>query len=404
MSASHRKRNPRTWFVLAGVLIAALCLAYSWSRRPAQAHFATATVTRGSIVQAVAATGTVNPVTTVQVGTYVSGPIIAIYVDFNSQVNAGELMAKIDPRPFAAQVALAQAALANAEAQLRKDEANLSYQRLTYRRDALLVKQAVISQDQLDNQRSVFDQAVAQVGLDHASVQQQRANLNAAQLNLNYTNIRAPVDGTVVSRNVDVGQTVAASFQTPTLFLVAKDLTKMQVDSNVSESDVGGVRVSQPVDFTVGAYSAKIFQGAVVQVRKAPITVQNVVTYDVVANVSNPELLLMPGMTANVSIITARRDNVLRVPLRALSFVPYRQVTPGNQDFQQSDQHSARVWLDVNGKLQPRRFIRGVDDGTNVEVVDGDLKPGETIVIDTIGSRPAGSSHSVAGGPHFPHM
>ncbi|MBV8359889.1 MAG: efflux RND transporter periplasmic adaptor subunit [Deltaproteobacteria bacterium] len=361
-------------------------------------------MTRGSIVQAVAATGTVNPVTTVQVGTYVSGPIIAIYVDFNSQVNAGELMAKIDPRPFAAQVALAQAALANAEAQLRKDEANLSYQRLTYGRDALLVKQAVISQDQLDNQRSVFDQAVAQVGLDHASVQQQRANLNAAQLNLNYTNIRAPVDGTVVSRNVDVGQTVAASFQTPTLFLVAKDLTKMQVDSNVSESDVGGVRVSQPVDFTVGAYSAKIFQGTVVQVRKAPITVQNVVTYDVVANVSNPELLLMPGMTANVSIITARRDNVLRVPLRALSFVPYRQVTPGNQDFQQSDQHSARVWLDVNGKLQPRRFIRGVDDGTNVEVVDGDLKPGETIVIDTIGSRPAGSSHSVAGGPHFPHM
>jgi HlyD family secretion protein len=363
-------------------------------------------VTRGSIVQAVTATGTVNPVTTVQVGTYVSGPIIAIYVDFNSRVNAGALMAKIDPRPFAAQVALARAALANAEAQLLKDEANLAYQRLTYGRDAILVKQAVISQDQLDNEHSVFDQAVAQVGLDRASIQQQRANLNAAQLNLNYTNIRAPVDGTVVSRNVDVGQTVAASFQTPTLFLVAKDLTKMQVDSNVSESDVGGVRVGQPVDFTVGAYGAKVFQGAVVQVRKAPITVQNVVTYDVVANVSNPELLLMPGMTANVSIITARRDNVLCVPLRALSFSPHRQrqVTPGNQDFHQSDGHSTRVWLDAGGKLRPLRIIRGLDDGTNVEVMEGDLEPGETVVIDTIGPRPGGSNHSFAGGPHFPHM
>jgi HlyD family secretion protein len=406
VSTSYRKRNQRAWFVLAGVLVAASCLAYSWSRRPSQARFVTAAVTRGSIVQTVAATGTVNPVTTVQVGTYVSGPIIAIHVDFNSQVKAGELMAKIDPRPFAAQVALARAALANAEAQLRKDEANLSYQRLTYRRDAVLVKQAVISQDQLDNQHSVFDQALAQVGLDRASVQQQKANLDAAQLNLNYTNIRAPVDGTVVSRNVDVGQTVAASFQTPTLFLVAKDLTKMQVDSNVSESDVGGVRVSQPVDFTVGAYSAKVFQGAVVQVRKAPITVQNVVTYDVVANVSNPELLLMPGMTANVSIITARRDNVLRVPLRALSFVPHRHAEdmPGNRDFQQANGHSARVWLDVDGKLRPVRIVRGLDDGANVEVVDGDLEPGEAVVIDTIGSHLGGSNHSSMGGPHFPHM
>jgi HlyD family secretion protein len=251
-----------------------------------------------------------------------------------------------------------RAALANAEVQPRKDQANLAYQNLTYRRDAVLVKQAVISQGQLDNQRSVFDQARAQIGLDRASVQQQAANLNAAQLNLNYTNICAPVDGTVVSRNVDVGQTVAASFQTPTLFLVAKDLTKMQVDSNISESDVGGVRVGQAVDFTVGAYGAKVFEGAVVQVRKAPITVQNVVTYDVVVNVSNPELLLMPGMTANVSIITARRDNVLRIPLRALSFSPHRQREVAARE-QQSSEYSARVWLEGGGKLRPVRIVRG---------------------------------------------
>jgi HlyD family secretion protein len=358
---------------------------------------------RGSITQTVTATGTVNPVTTVQVGTYVSGPIIVIYVDFNSRVKAGELMAKIDPRPFAAQVALARATLANAEAQLRKDQANLAYQNLTYRRDAVLVKQAVISQEQLDNQRSVFDQARAQVGLDRASIQQQAATLNAAQLNLNYTNIRAPVDGTVVSRNVDVGQTVAASFQTPTLFLVAKDLTKMQVDSNISESDVGGVRVGQAVDFTVGAYGAKVFEGAVVQVREAPITVQNVVTYDVVVNVSNPELLLMPGMTANVSIITARRDNVLRIPLRALSFSPHRQREVAARE-QQSSEYSARVWLEGGCKLRPVRIVRGLDDGANVEVVNGNLKPGEAVVIDRTGPRPTGSNHSFVGGPRFPHL
>jgi HlyD family secretion protein len=405
MSTSQRKKDRRLWLMLAAVLVGS-GFAYSWSRRPTQARFVTATVTRGSIVQTVTATGTVNPVTTVQVGTYVSGPIIAIYVDFNSEVKAGELMAKIDPRPFEAQVALARAALGNAKAQLLKDEANLAYQRLTYGRDAVLVKQAVISHDQVDNQRSVYDQAVAQVSLDRASIQQQTANLNAAQLNLNYTNIRAPVDGTVVSRNVDVGQTVAASFQTPTLFLVARDLTKMQVDTNVSESDVGGVRVGQGVEFTVGAYGAKVFQGTLVQVRKAPITVQNVVTYDVVANVSNPELLLMPGMTANVSIVTARRDNVVRVPLRALSFRPHhhRQVTPGNEELEQSQRHSARIWLDAKGELRSRRIVRGLDDGVNVEVVDGDVKPGETVVVEAIGPRPEANNHPFGGGPHLPHM
>lgn len=180
----------------------------------------------------------------------------------------------------------------------------------------------------------------------------------------------------------------------------------MQVDTNVSESGVGGVRIGLPVDFTVGAYGAKVFQGSVVQVRKAPITVQNVVTYDVVATVSNPDLLLMPGMTANVSVIIARRDNVLRVPLRALSFLPRRhgQVSPGNQEFQQSDGGSTRVWLEADGKLRPRRIVRGLDDGAYVEVVDGDLKPDEAVVIDAIGPHPAASNHSFAGGPHFPHM
>ena len=188
-----------------------------------------------------------------------------------------------------------------------------------------MLHQDVISQDQLDSQFNTYNQAVAQISLDQAAIQQQQANLQAAELNLHYTNIISPVDGTVVSRNVDVGQTVAASYQTPTLFLVAKDLTKMQVDSNVSESDVGNVQVNQPVDFTVDAYTNRVFKGTVAQVRQAPITVQNVVTYDVVVSVANPELLLMPGMTANLTVVEARRDNVLRVPLRALAFTPHRR-------------------------------------------------------------------------------
>ncbi|HKV54241.1 MAG TPA: efflux RND transporter periplasmic adaptor subunit [Candidatus Binataceae bacterium] len=389
---------------MAAAVVAAASFFFWWAREPDPVRFAVAQVTRGPVVRSVAATGTVNPVTTVQVGTYVSGPIIAIYVDFNSRVRAGTLMAKIDPRPFAAQVALSRAALANSQAQLRKDEANLAYQRLTYRRDAVLLKEAAISQDQLDNQRSVFDQAAAQIGLDKASAQQQTASLSAAQLNLNYTNIIAPVDGTVVSRNVDVGQTVAASFQTPTLFLVAKDLTKMQVDTNVSESDVGGVRIGDAVDFTVDAYNSKVFRGVVAQVRQAPITVQNVVTYDVVVNVPNPELLLMPGMTANVSIVTARHDDVLRVPLQALNFSP-RRATEDSSPRPESDQHFARVWIDDDGRLHPMRIARGVDDGTNVEVIGGDLKAGDSVVTGKSGpERAEGRRPAFSRGLHLPHM
>jgi HlyD family secretion protein len=379
------------WTAGALIMAGGLFALYWWQHREPPLKFVTAAVTRGSIVRSVTATGTVNPVTTVQVGTYVSGPIMRINVDFNSRVRAGQLLAKIDPRPFAAQVALARAALANSRAQLRKDEANLAYQKITYERDRQLIVTSVISRDQLDSQKSLMDQAVAQIGLDQAAVQQQQANLRAAELNLNYTNIVSPVDGTVVSRNVDVGQTVAASYQTPTLFLVAKDLTKMQVDTNVSESDIGAIKEGQPAVFRVDAYPERDFEAVVGPVRQAPITVQNVVTYDVVVNVANPELLLKPGMTANVTIITARRDGVLRVPLRALSFTPRpRRSLAGTRAAAAT---GARLWTISNGRLRPLRIVRGLDDGSMVEVVSGNLKPGDEVVIDserTSATVPAG--------------
>jgi len=399
--SSRRWQKRGAWIAIAAIL--ALGVGRYWQlNRFHIAQYVTVPVDRGPIVHAVTATGTVNPVTVVQVGTYVSGPITSIYADFNSPVKAGQLLAKIDPRPFAAQVALSRAALANARAQLQKDRANLAYQELTYRRDQELLKSAVISNDQLDNQRSVYNQAVAQLALDHAAIQQQQATVNAAELNLNYTNIVSPVDGTVVSRNVDQGQTVAASYQTPTLFLVAQDLTKMQVDTNVSESDIGDVRIGQPVDFTVDAYTTKSFRGNVAQVRQAPITVQNVVTYDVVIGVPNPELLLMPGMTANITVVIDRRDNVVRIPTRALAFAPHHAAPSAANTGQ--GWRGTRVWIESAGKIRLVRITRGLDDGNYVEVVNGDIKPGDLVVIDS--KRPEGGqiSHSLTSAMHLPHM
>ncbi|MGH8012708.1 MAG: efflux RND transporter periplasmic adaptor subunit [Candidatus Binataceae bacterium] len=383
--------------VRALVIVAAVAALAVYFLRPraAGAKLITAPITRGPIIRSVIATGTVNPVTVVQVGSYVSGPIKSIYADFNSPVKAGQLIAKIDPRPFAAQVALSRAAVANAHAQLAKDEANLAYQKVTFERDRALRAQAVISQDQLDSQRNVYNQAVAQIALDNATIEQQQASLKAAQLNLNYTNIISPVNGTVVSRNVDVGQTVAASFQTPTLFLIARDLTKMQVDTNVSESDIGNVKGGESAEFKVDAFPNRAFEGVVGQVRQAPITVQNVVTYDVVVNVANPELLLKPGMTANVTIVTAKRDDVLRVPEQALQFSPKRSANPGAIDG--GVPHQARVWV-VNGdKLSPVKVTPGLDDGTNVELLNPPLKVGQRVAVGEIAA-----AASIDSSPHFP--
>jgi HlyD family secretion protein len=271
-----------------------------------------------------------------------------------------------------------------------------------------LARANAVSQDVADSALSTYRQAEAQVGLDQAAIKQQQASLSQAEVNLNYTKIVSPVDGTVVSRNVDVGQTVAASFQTPTLFLIAKDLTQMQVDSNVSESDIGYVRDGQRAVFRVDAFPDRDFEGVVGQVRQAPITVQNVVTYDVVVNVSNPELLLKPGMTANVSIVTARRDNVLRVPVQALRFSPglrrHEQpaalATGGAESGRARD--GKRVWVLADGRLKRAAVTTGLDDGTYVEILSGDLRPGELVVTDAV--KQAASSARVPAAPRGPRF
>ncbi len=399
------------WLLVASIVTIAI-VTYFLRGNSGATKYVTAPAAKGDIVQAVTATGTVNPVVTVQVGTYVSGPIVQMLCDFNTQVKKGQLCAKIDPSQYQVTLDQAQANLANGTAQLHKDEATLAYAKVTYERDQQLIRDNVISQDALDSQKSTYQAALAQVGVDRASIMQQQASVRSAKVNLAYTDIISPVDGTVVARNVDLGQTVAASFQTPTLFLIAQDLTKMQVDTNVSESDVGPVKVGQKAGFTVDAFPDRTFWGSVAQVRQSPITVQNVVTYDVVLAVSNPELLLMPGMTANARIVTAERDGVLTVPLQALRFSPTGAADEhhhraGNGSATGQSDRNGHLWVEDGGTLRRVNVVRGLDDGNVVEIVSGDLQPGQQVVIDqsSSGGSSSGSKRSpVSGAPMgIPH-
>jgi len=368
--------------VLIAVLLAALAGATAYWMRGDEEEadgYVTEAVGRGAVTATVTATGTVNPVTTVQVGTYVSGPIIALDVDFNSTVRKGERVAKIDPAAFQVKVQSAEANLANARARVVKARADLVLKRLTHERNVELRGKDLIAQNDLDTAKSNFDQALAQVALDEAGVKQAEAALQEARINLNYTDIRSPVDGVVVSRSVDVGQTVAASFQTPTLFQIAQDLTKMQVNASVSESDIGGVDEGQPGRFTVDAFPGREFSGAVVQVRNAPVTVLNVVTYDVVIAVDNPDLSLKPGMTAAVVITTGARDDVLRVPLRALSFNPNHGSPPGSAP---SRAGAEAVWrLGAGGTLERVEVRTGLRDDQYAAIDAGDLAAGDEVAV-----------------------
>jgi HlyD family secretion protein len=395
--------NAARAIVTAGIVLAAAGAAFwFWSREgaPAGEGYLTEAADRGPIEVIVTATGTVNPVTTVTVGSYVSGPILELHADYNSAVTKGQLVARIDPRPFQVKVLQADAGLANAKARVDKARADLALKQLNFARNQTLRGRNLIAQNDLDGARSDFEQAKAQLALEQAGVQQADAQLAEARINLDYTNITSPVDGVVVSRSVDVGQTVAASFQTPELFKIAQDLTKMQVNANVSESDIGGVHEGQPASFTVDAYPARSFAGSVVQVRNAPITVQNVVTYDVVIQVANPDLALKPGMTATVSVTTARRDDVLRVPARALRFSPEDAEAGAAAGVPPNSPIGSAVYgLDPNGALQRVEIQVGLRDDRFAEVVAGDVEAGEAVVVGL--GRPAEKS-APAGSPFMP--
>ena len=392
--ASKHLRGP--WLVTAMLLLAGTAgLAWWGTRGGTTVRYITAPVSRGSVTRTVTATGTVNPELTIIVGSYVSGVIQQLYCDYNTQVKAGQVCAKIDPRPYQTIVDQDKANLAVAKAQLEKDKANLTYTKLNYERNRYLAERRAVSQDTADVAKNTYDQAQAQIGLDEATIAQRQAELEAAEVNLGYTNIISPVDGTVVSSNVTMGQTVAASFQTPTLFLIASDLTRMEVDTNVSESDIGGIREGSKASFTVDAFPRRTFEGVVTQVRQSPQTVQNVVTFDVVVSGANSELALKPGMTAATRIIVDQRIDVVHVPNQALRYAPDGLATAtGSQAGRATNGagEEARLWTMRDGQPAPVAVTLGLDDDNVTEIVEGDLHPGDHVVLaeepDAKGSQP----------------
>lgn len=354
-------------------------------------------VARGDIRAAVTATGTMNAVTTVLVGTQVSGTISKLYVDFNSPVKNGQILAQIDPSTFQAQVDQAKANLLAAQANVQKAEASVIDTKRSLERNRTLFARNLIAKSDVDTAETNYLSAEAQLSASKAAVAQTRAALDFAETNLRYTKIISPVDGTVISRNVDVGQTVAASFQTPTLFNIAQDLTRMQIDTSVDEADIGKIKVEQPVEFSVDAYPDVLFKGKVSEVRNAPITVQNVVTYDVVVRVDNPDLKLKPGMTANVSIILEDKKGVLRVPNAALRFRPPDRSKEKAEPKGPAEQKGAVVWLLEDKKPKRVGVKAGISDGNYTEVLSGDLKEGDEVIVESIGG--AKKSDTPVSGP-----
>jgi HlyD family secretion protein len=452
------KRSRRNWtkpLLIAGAVIALAVGVELWRMHSANAiGYETVPVERGPIQASVTATGTVNAVVDVQVGSQVSGNIKVLYADFNTKVTKGQLVAEIDPQTFQTQVDQASAALdsvhsaamtaaaqvqkANSdlagtmaseksvESVLAKDKANALNARNQYERQDSLFKDGIISRTDHDLAKATLDAAEAQVAADQSQIEaskqtiqsaqaqvrvaqaqsssaqaqerQSQASLQQAKINLEHTRITAPVDGTVIARRMDVGQTVAASFAAPTIFEIAQDLTKMQLDTNVDESDIGNISASQQATFTVDAYPGTTFRGQVVDVRKAPISAQNVVTYDVVISVANPDLKLFPGMTANARIMTAKLDNALKVPNAVLRNHPTTAMltqlglpmVPANKQ---------QVYVARGGKLRAVPVTFGLSDGKYTAVTDGDLHEKDLVVarFTTSASAPTASSPSTPG-------
>lgn len=347
-------------------------------------------VERRDISSFVTAIGNVSAVTTVEVGTQVSGTIREIYADYNSTVNKGQIIALIDPTTFEAQVEQAKANLMQAKAGLQRAQATLADAKRNLDRQKMLWERDLIARSDLDSAQTNYDLAVAGVSEADANVLQAQASLKKVETDLGYTRIYSPVDGIVVSRDVDAGQTVAASFQTPTLFTIAEDLTKMQIETNVDEADIGNVREGLEVTFTVDAYPNAVFSGRIKQVRIASSVVENVVTYPVIIDVSNPDLMLKPGMTANVTIITDKKENVLAVPSAAFRYRP--------SAYEGELLRGRVLWVLEEGRPLPVQVETGITDGAYVEIKSDDLKEGDRVII----GEEAGSTKGRASARRFP--
>jgi HlyD family secretion protein len=425
------------WVVIVGVLGAAGYFGWRYhdAHKAPEITYKTAPVVKRRITASVTASGTVSALVTVQVGSQVSGRIQSLGADFNSTVKKGQLVAKIDPQLFQAALEQSMASHESAKAGVVKAEAQALQSEKQLQRTKALREQGLASQQDLETAEANAATDKASVEVSKASLSQSRANLNQAQVNLSYTSILSPIDGVVISRSVDVGQTVAASLSAPTIFTIAQDLKKMQVDTNVSEGDVGRLTPGMSASFTVDAFPGKKFRGTISDVRNAPTTVQNVVTYDAVIKVDNEELKLKPGITANVTIIYSERDDVVALPNAAIRFKPSTLTAPaasagltsaeggapagsssGGRRFQGGDRppggggasggrgnrvlknedgtETKTIWVLRGDTPVPVTVKIGLSDGSNSEVVSGDLHEGDLVVTDEQGGAAAAASAS----------
>lgn len=357
---------------LIGIIIAVTAISGIMVKANSTPKFITAPVTKRTITQIVEASGTINPVNTVSVGSTVSGLISAIYVDFNSVVKKGQLLAEIDPRTFQATVDQNLAAVNNAEAALAEVQATLEMSTKTYNRYKNLYSRNFIPKSELDQAESDYKAGLAKVNAAKFKIQQTRAQYEQSLVNLNYTKVIAPVDGMIISREIDLGQPVAATLQAPELFTIAQDLEEMQIEVNVSEADIGEVKEGQNVIYTLDGYPNSEFEGKVTQVRISPTTVSNVVTYSVIVKVDNADLKLKPGMTANVSIITSEEKDVLCVPNRALKFTP----PENNQRYEQQG-----LWIVEKGKAHRVNIKTGATDDNYTQVISDEISEGTQVAV-----------------------
>jgi HlyD family secretion protein len=426
----NRENSMKKYLIISAciVLIAGIAGYFMYKRTP-EVSYRTAKIERGTIVSTVAATGNLSAVITVQVGTQVSGTIQKLYVDYNSRVKKGQAIAEIDPSLFNASVEQSQGNYLSAVANLQKAKVTVADAERTCNRNKKLLADGIISQGDFDAADTALQSAKAAVTAAEGSVAQSRGSLMQSKTNLRYSVIRSPVDGVVISRAIDVGQTVAASFSTPTLFTIAQDLTKMQIEVSVDEADISRIQLNQKASFTVDSYPEQTFRGKVIQIRSAPVITQNVVTYVVVVNVDNSDMKLMPGMTANVSVEVGKKDDVLTLPPAALRFKPKLKVDDskvkgGSDRSGASAQRSAggggangggkgalgkvkeksqQVYILKEGKPVAIPVKTGIANNSSIELVESALKEGDEVIVEQIGGdtkKKSGASGSPMG-PRF---
>ena len=352
------KKLSKVWLIVAGVIIIALAVyALSGSKKKEEISFETVAVAPANIMNSITATGTIEPVTSVTVGTQVSGIVSKLYVDYNSVVKKGQVIAELDKTNLMSQLNTAKTQLATAQSQL-------NYQTTNFNRYKTLYQKGLVAADEYDNAKLSYTQAKEQVASAKEEVQR-------AQTNLGYATITSPIDGVVLSKSVEEGQTVAASFSTPELFKIAQDLTNMQVVADVDEADIGDVKEGERVSFTVDAYPDDTFEGTVKQVRQEATTTNNVVTYEVVISAPNADLKLKPGLTANVTIYTAERKGVLSVQSKALRFTPQKETVGKMKIVDQTGNAKNKVWTIEGNNIVAHKVNIGMTDGTNTQILNG---------------------------------